>query len=448
MKKKRILALIICGLMMFSLAACGGDAGGSTPPADPASAAPAEETGDSGDAGGDLNSDATIVVCAAQDWVKDWDRKLAEDFTAETGIKIDFQLNPNDQYANIVKAKLASGEGVDVFFSNPGLSLSEYSPDKYAYDLSDQPWVSGYTDWARESATYEGKVLLFSTGSMDGWGLLYNKEILDQIGMEPATNYEELVAICDAMMGIGVTPFFEPGADTWHACVWMLESGDWLNRKYGDMYEKLCEPEGKFEDYPEILTFTEQMNELMEKGYFGKEEDWLSYSWDSRSEHMASGQFGMMVAHMAAATEIDREFPDAGAEDWPLTIIPLAGNETFSNSGGSMGRVLNKESKNIDEALAYFEFLARPENLQYCYDEGNNPNISFASVELRPNTQYETLMASCNDVSGPDFTTKIPFYSADPIGRAYIEMWIGDKTPLECVQQIDKDRATMFDAIA
>ena len=395
----------------------------------------------------ELRAGSTLVVCASQDWVKDFDRELAQKFTDETGVKIDFQLNPNDQYSNIVKAKLASGDGVDIFFANPGRGLMEYAPDKYAYDLSDQSWIEGYTDWALESATYEDKVVFFSTGSMGGWGLLYNGDLLNQIGKEPATNYEELLEICEAFNAIGVTPFFEPGADTWHACVWMLETGDWLNRKYGDMYEKLCTQEGKYADYPEILTFSEQMMELEARGYFGAEEDWLGYSWNDRSEMMASGAFGMMVGHMAVAPEIEQLYPEAGADQWPMTIIPLAGNETFSNSGGSMGQVINKESDLIPEALAYFEFLSRPENTQYAYDHGTNPNITFESVTLRPNYQYDTLMASCNGITGADYTTRTPYYSAEPIGRVYVEMWIGDKTPEQAVAQIDKDRAIMFGVV-
>ena len=121
----------------------------------------------------EAKSDVTLTVAAAQDWIKDWDRKVAEEFTAETGIKIDFQLNPNDQYTNIVKAKLASGEGVDIFYANTGRGLLEYSPDKYAYDLSGQEWVSRYTEWGKECCTYEGKVVFLNTSSIDGYGFLY-----------------------------------------------------------------------------------------------------------------------------------------------------------------------------------------------------------------------------------------------------------------------------------
>lgn len=140
---KKLLALLLC----LSILLVG-------------AAALAEET--------QLRAGSTLVVCASQDWIKDYNRKLAEDFTAETGVNIDFQLIPDDQYGNVVKAKLASGDGVDIFFSNPGLGLAEYSPEKYAYDLSGQPWVSEYADWALESATYDGNVVFFSTASLDG----------------------------------------------------------------------------------------------------------------------------------------------------------------------------------------------------------------------------------------------------------------------------------------
>mgnify|MGYP002508994827 CR=1 FL=1 len=35
-----------------------------------------------------LKSNVTLTVAAAQDWIKDWDRKVAEDFTAETEIHV------------------------------------------------------------------------------------------------------------------------------------------------------------------------------------------------------------------------------------------------------------------------------------------------------------------------------------------------------------------------
>ena len=102
MKGKKVIALVLTGMIAAGiLSGCGQTKGGSE--STPASVdsqsgkdTAAEETG--------AKSDVTLTVAAAQDWIKDWDRKVAEEFTAETGIKIEFQLNPNDQYTNIVKA--------------------------------------------------------------------------------------------------------------------------------------------------------------------------------------------------------------------------------------------------------------------------------------------------------------------------------------------------------
>lgn len=210
------------------------------------------------------------------------------------------------------------------------------------------------------------------------------------------------------------------------------------------MYEKLCTPEGKFADYPEMLTFTEQLNQLVQAGYFGDEEKWLSYTWSDRSEKMASGEFGMMVTNIGAAEDLWRKYPEIGADQWKMGLIPLAGNNTFSNNGGNLARIINKESKYIEEALQYFDFVARKENVQYLYDSSGSPNCAFADVELNENVLWNSIMEACDNVTGPDFAASIPFYSADPIGKAYIEMFIGDKTPEEVIEQMDNDRATMF----
>lgn len=443
--KKKLIAAFLAGIMVFvCLTGCGKESSGSGTDT-------AENTAQEKDEGAqetaettEKKSNVTLTVAAAQDWIKDWDRKVAEDFTAETGIKIDFQLNPNDQYVNIVKAKLASGEGVDIFYANTGQGIFEYSPDKYALDLSDQAWVENYTDWGRDCSTYDGKVIFFSNGSIDGYGLLYNMDLLKETGKEIPTTYEELVELCDIYMDMGIVPIFEPGAEAWHGCVWVLEMADFLSRKYPDMIEKLNTPEGKFADYPEILTFTEQLENLVRSGYFGEEEDWLSYTWNDRSEKMASGEFGMMLTNIGAMEALISQYPENAAEKWQMGLLPLAGNNTFSHNGGNMGRIINKESKYTEEAKMYFDFMARQENLQYLYDSSNNPNCAMATVELSENVLWESLMKACNNVSGPDFAASIPFYNADAIGKAYVENWIGDKTPEEVIQQIDSDRAMMF----
>lgn len=64
----------------------------------------------------------TLTYIASQGWIKDAEMELAKKFEAETGIKIDYQIVPSDQYFNVLKTRLNSGEGPDIFGGQSGKS--------------------------------------------------------------------------------------------------------------------------------------------------------------------------------------------------------------------------------------------------------------------------------------------------------------------------------------
>src|SRR6187402_2348859 len=75
---------------------------------DGASAAPTSEA--------TTNEDVTITYLASQNWVLDSEKELAEQFEAETGIHVDYQIIPADQYFSVLQTKLdAGGDGIDIF---------------------------------------------------------------------------------------------------------------------------------------------------------------------------------------------------------------------------------------------------------------------------------------------------------------------------------------------
>src|SRR5690349_22210885 len=45
----------------------------------------------------------TITYIASQNWVLDSEMELAKQFEAETGVHIDFQIIPSDQYFNVLQ---------------------------------------------------------------------------------------------------------------------------------------------------------------------------------------------------------------------------------------------------------------------------------------------------------------------------------------------------------
>src|SRR5512133_1276273 len=103
-------------LIAVLVSACGGNA---APPATSAPAAtaavsapttvPATEPATAAPTAAPAKSNVTLTYIASQDWIMDAEQELAKKFEEQTGIHIDFQIVPSDQYFNVLKTKLNSG---------------------------------------------------------------------------------------------------------------------------------------------------------------------------------------------------------------------------------------------------------------------------------------------------------------------------------------------------
>ncbi|MCR2023344.1 extracellular solute-binding protein, partial [Blautia pseudococcoides] len=127
--KKKLAVCLLCGVMSAAmLTGCGGsgDSGSKEAEAD----------------GSGKKSDTTLTIMASQDWVYDAEMELGQKFEEETGIKVDYQIVPSDQYYNLLMTKLNSGEGPDIFGGQSGSYdlVSQYSIEKNAVELSGEPW--------------------------------------------------------------------------------------------------------------------------------------------------------------------------------------------------------------------------------------------------------------------------------------------------------------------
>src|SRR6266545_4842015 len=136
-------ATVFVGLMMIAslLAACGGTPAASptSAPAAPA-AAPAATAAPAAESG---KSNVTLTYIASQGWVHDAEQELGKKFEAETGIHIDYQIIPADQYFTVLQTKLNSNEGPDIFGGQSGKTdiKVNYNVEKNAVDLSQEEWV-------------------------------------------------------------------------------------------------------------------------------------------------------------------------------------------------------------------------------------------------------------------------------------------------------------------
>lgn len=384
----------------------------------------------------------TINVASSQNWTKDVDKLLADQFNKETGNTINFVLTPDDQYANVLKAKFATGEGPDIFLSQGGTGVAQFQPDQHCLDLSGEPWVANLTDWAKAGGTWNGKLMGFSTWSVDGWGFLYVPSIFEAAGVKIPKTYQEFLSVCEAIKAKGYTPIYEFGKAEWHQEVCLNTYSALANNTTPGLYDKLNQNQAKFADQAVLETALTQMKELNDKGYYG--ENFLANTWEGTIDAMGSGKYAMTLVYSTFQNEVLAKFPDSKADTWQMFPSPLADNTVWATSAGGIYRYVNKDSKVLDACKAYLSFLCKTDNLKTYYDARKDLGpCSFKDYPGNVSEGYKTMMANSSG-TGLDFEGGVLYWDQSTIGKLVQEMYLGTKTPKQVLEAIDAYRDKMF----
>ncbi|MFC5404933.1 ABC transporter substrate-binding protein [Cohnella soli] len=401
---------------------------GSSAPTASASAPPAK-------------SDVTISYAAMQTQIKDIDKELAAKFEKETGIKVDIQAYPDDQYRDILKTKLATQEAPDIMLMDAGIIMRNYQPDKYLMDLSGESWVGKMKDWAINGSTVDGKLYGFNLFSVDGWGMLYNPEMFAKYNLQVPKTYADFVKVCQTLLDNGVTPIYENGKDGWHTPIWVTEVTPKALKTNPKLFDQLNSGEIKYSDVPEFKTALEQLSDLNKKGFFGK--NVLSNDWDHGYEALATGKYAMNLVYTSYQQEVVKKFPDSKADTWKMFPIPLADNTGFGVSAGGEVQVVSKTTKHMDEIRKYWEFLMRDDNVKAYYNGHDNlGETSIKGLEVKPQTEG---MKSMQQESGGDmpmsFEVATTFFDGATWGKASQDLLLNSTTPEKMLKQLDDNRA-------
>jgi multiple sugar transport system substrate-binding protein len=135
-------------------------------------------------------------------------QRHAPDFQAATGAQVNVVTVPfADLYQSILTDQATGTNSYEAFVFAPQW-MGDYVSGGYLLDLSDKVTASAELDWGdvgqffREfSATYEGSTY---TIPLDGdfHMVYYRTDVLEQIGMEPPTTWDEYLAIAAAANGM------------------------------------------------------------------------------------------------------------------------------------------------------------------------------------------------------------------------------------------------------
>ena len=393
----------------------------------------------------------TITYIASQNWVLDSEMELAKQFEAETGVHVDFQIVPSDQYFNVLETKLeAGGEGIDIFGGQSGKTdiKLQLNVEKNAVPLTDQEWVKRMNPLSVEQISLDGVTYGLTIWDTVGgsWVIVYNKKAFADNGISVPTTYAEFSAACQTLQDAGINPIYEPFADGWHHVLWFLEMGPVYEAANPGLADALNANKATFAGNPTMLTALNQLKEMYGKGYFGT--DALSNEFANTEASMAEGKYAMTVNRFGLPSQIHTAYPDVPEDDFGFFVIPLADNQIWNVNPAAPSKFIYSGSKNIEAAKAYFEFLTRPENLQYMLDtEAQFAMLNFEGVKAELSADQQAFIDTYEE-QGTVYQTAVNYVNPQwmDVGQVLTAMFTGAATPEQVLEDTDQRRADMAKA--
>ena len=160
-KKKEMAVLLVAAITLGMMSGCGSKTG-------------------AGSAEGDT---VTINLYQNKSEIADPLQKVADAYTKEhPNVKINVESIQGNDYNTNLKAKLMGNNAVDIFALGDNIT----NMMDYVEDLSAEPWVKNAVDGSIDDVTVDGKVYGLPV-SVEGYGLVYNKEIFKDAGIDAST---------------------------------------------------------------------------------------------------------------------------------------------------------------------------------------------------------------------------------------------------------------------
>lgn len=364
MKRKRVISMLLAGVLTVSALVTGCSQGTETGK---------EENTKKEETSGiniydytkeDLDGKSLSLV-TSQDWWKDGMQTLVDNYTKEFGVKIQVEMLPSDTASEVIKSKFTTKELPDIIMNSASpAELTYMNASQNLADLSEEPWVEklnsidGFVDT-------DGKLYGCPLAAQDYWGFCVNTEVFEKCGLEIPNSKDELLDCFKVLQEKGYVPFYFGAGDAW-MCGNMTSSGVYADSVTDtELINKFNTNKTNYGESDSFNAMLQDLYDWSEKGYFGKNP--MAQSWDGQFSAVANDECGVLIGLTSWFNEINSKYGEGTADK--LTMIPyyIGMNDTIYQSTSTQFYI-PKDGKNVDVSKHFINWCTSDENLQSFYD--------------------------------------------------------------------------------
>lgn len=283
-----------------------------------------------------------------------------------------------------VSASFVRGNPPDLMLANYNYEVARFVQRCTVSDLSDldaasevnpdlQPLLDQY-------GVCEGQTSALPYSIMAA-GVIYNKDIFDEYGLEVPQTWDELIEVCEALQAEGVDPFYATLASVDN---WTIAQG-WFDYSVGgsidvlQFYEDL-EAEGTDVGADSDVSFQKDFAEPVEKMRYLVDNytnsDRLNRTYGDGNTAFANGKAAMILQGPWAFSEIAKSNADANLGTFPLPMTDDPADLKV-RVNVDLALMIPNEAAHPEEAKEFLEYLYQPDVIA-AYNEsqlGVNPTI-------------------------------------------------------------------------
>lgn len=436
MKSKRLVSCLFIILTMVCLSGCGTLV---------SSEQEAKKTNHS-------YGEQVLTILTSEEWVTDAEIIKSKKFTEQSGITVEYEVIPANQYQEELLKRLKNNRCSDIFLVQSGFAIkTTYKVQDRCVDLSEESWVDIYDELSKEQTSVDGinyGMTYYDTTT--DYYMVYNKRLFEAAGIKSVpTTFAEFEVACDALLKSGVVPIYEPLADGWHQTMLWAENGQVFEKLEPGIIQKLNNNETTFAENENMLLALTQINELAQKGYFGK--TYIADEFSLACDNLASGSYAMCMlkpGEVEAIVSSDMNNDGYSKEDFGLLLLPICDNQILNVHPTGPSRFIYKGSVMTDAAKAYLEFLTDVESIQYVIDKTENiENLPFLAGQEADyaTVTKEFLQGFDEEHSGAVLQDVVTYYNEQwtDIATNMTLMFIGELEPIDVLKAVDENRTKL-----
>lgn len=258
-----------------------------------------------------------------------------------------------------IRTLLVKDKTPDVITLNANGSFGRLAQAGVFADFTDEPVRSTINPAVQEILADLGN----KSGEVNGLGyvnnangVIYNRAIFQEQGLEVPTTWDEFIAVCDALEAAGIQPFYGTLADSWTAMPSWNALGAYPTQD-GFFDELRAEGENvgpdsrvSFEkDFADAMAQQAQLFSYMQDGYRGR-------TYDDGNAAFANGETAMLLQGIWALSPIKGINPDIDAAIFPY---PAAENpdDRMLVTGVDVVVTMGRSTPHREEAMRFIDYL-------------------------------------------------------------------------------------------